>query len=201
MYLSCGWKVKTWTKKIIESKKWYPINTCKKCLEKMYKIPKNKNAPSFNKANLRNLIAATGLEMLLKIGFKSSIFQPVCPWNLMDDLEKQWGTSILCQALWIISKPSVNSNLSHSPETINSGQNWHFFLSHVNLKFDEWPWKTIGHLFYTTSNFVHHFKAISEFKLELQSGNPQFGSKSTIFFSCVTLKFDRWPSKIIRHLS
>ena len=41
--------------------------------------------------------------------------------------------------------------------------------------------KIIGHLFYTTSSFVHHFKPISEFKLELQSGNAQFGSISTIF--------------------
>ena len=28
---------------------------------------------------------------------------------------------------------------------------------------------------------MHHFVAIGEFKLELQSGNPQFGPKSTIF--------------------
>ena len=45
------------------------------------------------------------------------------------------------------------------------------FFSRVTLKFDVWPWKTIGHLFYATSNFVHHFKCIGEFKLELQSGN------------------------------
>ena len=55
------------------------------------------------------------------------------------------------------------------------------FLSRMTLKFDEWPWKTIGHLFYATSSFMHHFVAIGEFKLELQSGNTQFGSKSTIF--------------------
>ena len=28
-------------------------------------------------------------------------------------------------------------------------------LSCVTLKFDGWPWKTIGHLFYATSSFVH----------------------------------------------
>ena len=61
--------------------------------------------------------------------------------------------------------------------------------------------KTIGHLFYATSSFVQHFVAIGEFKLELQSGNAQSGSKSTIFFSRVTLKFDGWPSKTIGHLS
>ena len=40
---------------------------------------------------------------------------------------------------------------------------------------------TIGHLFCATSNFVQYFVPIGEFKLELQSGNSQFGSKSTIF--------------------
>ena len=79
-----------------------------------------------NKANLRDLIAATSVVILLKIGFKLSIIGP------------------------------------------------------FHLKFDGWPWKSIGHLFYTSS-FVHHFKAISEFKLELQSGNTKFGSKSAIF--------------------
>ena len=43
--------------------------------------------------------------------------------------------------------------------------------------------KTIGHLFYATSSLVHHFIAIGEFKLELQSGNAQSGSKSTIFLA------------------
>ena len=55
------------------------------------------------------------------------------------------------------------------------------FLSHVTLQFDIWPWKTMGHLFYATSSFVHHFVAIGDFKLELQSGNTQFGSKLAIF--------------------
>ena len=41
--------------------------------------------------------------------------------------------------------------------------------------------KIIGHLFYTTSSFVHHFKFIGGFKQELQSGNAQFRSKSAIF--------------------
>ena len=54
-------------------------------------------------------------------------------------------------------------------------------LSCVTLKFDRWPWKIKGHLFYTTPSFVHHFKSIGEFKLELQSGNAQFGSKPAIF--------------------
>ena len=55
------------------------------------------------------------------------------------------------------------------------------FWSRATLKFDGWPCKTIGHLFYPSSSFVHHFVAIGELKLELQSGNAQFGSNSTIF--------------------
>ena len=74
------------------------------------------------------------------------------------------------------------------------------FFSRVTSKFDLWPWKTIGHLFYATSSFAHHFVAIGEFKLELQCGNAQSGSNSSIFFSRVTLKFDRWPWKTIGHL-
>ena len=56
------------------------------------------------------------------------------------------------------------------------------FYSCVPLKFDGWPWKTIGHLLYVASSFVHHFIAIGEFKLKLQSGNAQFGSKSALNF-------------------
>ena len=55
------------------------------------------------------------------------------------------------------------------------------FFSRVTLQFDVWAWKTIGHLFYATSSFVHHFVAIGDFKLELQSGNAQFGSNLAIF--------------------
>ena len=51
----------------------------------------------------------------------------------------------------------------------------------MTLKFDGWPSKTIGPLFYATSSFVQHFIAIGEFKLELQSGNAQSGSNTTIF--------------------
>ena len=74
------------------------------------------------------------------------------------------------------------------------------FFSRVILQFDVWPCKTIGHLFYATSSFVHHFVAIGDFKLELQSGNAQFGSNSTIFravWPC-NLTYDPW--KTIGHL-
>ena len=55
------------------------------------------------------------------------------------------------------------------------------FFRRVTLKFEGWPSKTIGHLFYATSSFVQHFVATGEFKLELQSGNAQSGSNSTLY--------------------
>ena len=87
---------------------------------------------------------------------------------------------MLLQALCSILYPLVNSNWSYSPETPNLGQ-IRRFLEAATLKFDGWPWKTIGHLFYASSSFVQHFVPIGEFKLELHSGNAQFGSNSMIF--------------------
>ena len=74
------------------------------------------------------------------------------------------------------------------------------FLSHVTSKFYRWPWKTIGHLFYATSSFVHHFVAIYEFKLELWSGKALIWVKISNFFvpceleiSQMAFKNDREP--------
>ena len=134
-----------------------------------------------NKANLRDLIAATGLVILLK-------FDPNHRFFRLCDLEISWMTLEnnrapllyyikLCASFqihrWIETEITVQK---HSIR-VTIGD----FLSCVTLKFDGWPWKTIGHFFYTTPSFVHHFKSIGEFKLELQSGNAQFGSKSAMF--------------------
>ena len=45
------------------------------------------------------------------------------------------------------------------------------FSARVTVKFGGWPRKTIGHFFYTTSSFVHHFKSIGEFKLDIDNDN------------------------------
>ena len=165
---------------------------------------------------------------LTQTGLKSSIFQPVWPWNLMDDLQQGKSEGFeSCDRLIVRKRPIW----------VKIGD----VLSDVTLKFDRWPWKTIGHLFNATSSFVHHFVAIGDSKLELQSGNTQFGSKSMIFravwpcnftydleqgksegfescdrpivrkrpiwvkigdvLSRVTLKFDGWPWKTTGHLS
>ena len=56
----------------------------------------------------------------------------------------------------------------YSPETANLGK-IRRFLEAATLKFDGWPWKTIGHLFYASSSFVQHFVPIGEFKLRTSS--------------------------------
>ena len=76
---------------------------------------------------------------------------------------------MLVQTLCFILQLSVNLKWSYSPETPMWVQI--DFLSRVTLKFEGITLKAIGHFFYAVSRFVHHFMAICEFKLELQSGN------------------------------
>ena len=131
--------------------------------------------------HLRHLIAATGLVILLK-------FDPNHRFFSLCDLEIWCMTSKNNRApLLYYIKLCVSFQIHRWIKTevlVRKRSIWveiGDFLSCVTLKFDGWTWKKIGHLFYTTSSFVHHFKSIDEFKLELQSGNAQFGSKSAIF--------------------
>ena len=116
-----------------------------------------------------------------QFGSKSAIFCPMWPWNLMDDLENNRAP------LLYYTKLSVSFQIHRWIQigvTVRKRSIWvkiGNFLSRVTLKFDGWPCKTIGHLFYATSSFVYHVIPIREFKFELQSGNAQFGSNSTIF--------------------
>ena len=53
---------------------------------------------------------------------------------------------------------------------------------------------------YYVKLYANHFKAIGEFKLELQPGNAQFGSKLVIFFIPCGLKIWRMTLKITGHI-
>ena len=152
-----------------------------------------------NKANLKDLIAATSLVILLKL---DSNHRFVCPC----DLQIRWMTSKYSRAPLLYYIKLCTSFQTHwwiqTAVTVQKRSIWvkfDDFLSCVTLKFDGWHWQTIGHLFYDTSSFVNHFKAIGEFKLEWQSGNAQFHSKSAIFVPCdleisrMTLKNNRAP--------
>ena len=112
-----------------------------------------------------------GPSNLIQIGIKSSIFRRAWPSNLMDHLAKNGSPVPRYFQLCALFQS-------------------HQFLPRVNLKFDRWPWKTKGHLFYANSSFVHHFIAICEFNLELQSRNAQFGQNQRFF--CPV-----WPSNLM----
>ena len=112
-----------------------------------------------NKANLRDLIAATFLVILLNIGFKSSIFGPC-------DLQIWWMTSINNRAPLLSYIKLCASFQTHwwiqTAVTVQKCSIWvkiDDFLSCVALKFDGWPWQTIGHLFYATSKLCTWFQS------------------------------------------
>ena len=118
---------------------------------------------------------------LTQIGFKWSIFRPC-------DLEIWWMTPKTNKACLLYNiKLCVSFHIHQwiqTGVTVRKRPIWvklDDFFSCVTLQFDVWPWKTIDHLFYATSSFVYHLIAIGLSKLELQSGNAQFGSNSTIF--------------------
>ena len=146
-----------------------------------------------NKANLRDFIAATGLVILLKLDSNRRFFSPcdlVIWWmtkkNIRAPLLRYFKLFALFRSHWWIQ----------TGVTVRKRLIWvkiNDFLGHVTLKFDGWPSKTIGHLLSATSSFVQHFVAIGEFKLELQSGNTKFGSKSRIFLAV-------WPWNLMDDL-
>ena len=120
-----------------------------------------------NKANLRDLIAATGLVILLQFDPNHRFFSPC-------DLE-----------IWCMTSKNNKAPLLYYIKLCVSFQIHWWIQTEVSLRKRSIrvDGKTIGHLFYTTSSFVHHLKSIGELKLKLQSRNAQFGSKSAIFCS------------------
>ena len=140
---------------------------------KISQILPKESGSKWNKVNLRDLIAATGLVILLKFDPNHRFFSP-CDLEIWCTTSKNHRAPLLYYIhRWIQTEVTVRKRSIW----VKIGD----FLFCVTLKFDGWPWKTIGHLFYTTSSFVHHYKSISELKLKLQSGNAQFRSKSVIF--------------------
>ena len=130
----------------------------------------------YNKSNLRDLIAPTGLVILHKLDSTRATLK-----------FNGWPGKIIWHLFYTASSfvhhfKSINEfKLELQSRNAQFGSKLTIFFSRVTLQFDVWPWKTIGHFFYATSSFVHHFVAIGEFKLELQSGNAQFWSNWTIF--------------------
>ena len=113
----------------------------------------------------------------------------------------------ICRAAWLQLKNNrvpllYNFKLCASFQSHRWIKTWVTvpFLSRVTLKFNGWPWKITGHLFYSASSFVHHFIAISDKQTGVSVRKRQIWVKIDDFLSRATLIFDRWPWKTIGHL-
>ena len=132
-------------------------------LSQIYKA--NATYVKINKANLRDLIAATGLVILLKFDPNHRFFSPfdleIWCMTLNNDRAPLLYYTKLCASCQIHRWIKIGVTVRKRSIWVKIGD----FLSRVTLKFDGWPWKTIGHLLYVASSFVHHFTAIRECKL------------------------------------
>ena len=160
----------------------------------IWPVSLSRNSAKITTANLRDLIAATGLVILLKLDLNRRFFSP-CDLQIWWMTQKNNRAPLLCYFKLFASFRShwwiqTGVTVWKRPIWVNIDA----FLSRVTLKFDGWPSKTIGHLFYATSSFVQHFVAIGEFKLELRVRKRPIWVKCYVFYSRVTLKFDGWPS-------
>ena len=139
-----------------------------------------RNVWYINKGNLRDSIAATGLVIsnwIPIVDFSARVTLKFDGWPRKTIGHFLYTTTSFVHHFHSIDEVKIELQSGNA----QIGSKLVIFLSCVTLKLDGWPWKTIGHLFYSTFSFVHHFKAIDQFKLELQSGNSQFGSKSEYF--------------------
>ena len=138
------------------------------------------------------------------------------PSNLKLDSNRQFFHSCDREIWWMTSKNNRASLLCYFKLCAAFRSHWwirtgvtvlkrpiwvkfNYFYSRATLKYDGWPSKTIGHLFYATSSFVQHFIPIGEFKLELQSGNAKLGQIGRFLEPCdleiwrMTFKNNRAP--------
>ena len=117
-----------------------------------------------NLGQIRRFLEPCDLVEIWRMTFKNNRAPVLCHFKLCASFRSHWsiqaGVTVRKRLVWV---------------------KFDAFKSRVTLTFDGWPSKTIGHLFYATSSFVHHFVAIGEFKLELQSGNAQSWSNSVLF--------------------
>ena len=146
-----------------------------------------------NKANLRDLIVATGLVILLKLDSNRWFFN-LCDLEIWWMTSKNYRTPLLHYVKLCASSQTprwIQTGISVRKRSIRVKIG--VFLSRGTLKFDRWSWKTIGHLFYATLTFVHHFKDIGEFKTLNSGQNRRFFVQSDLEIWWITLKNKRQP--------
>ena len=107
--------------------------------------------------------------------------------NMLKHYLTYWWFRLLTNILGL--NGFINDLQLVSTGAVNTRRIWGFdnceiqidFSGPGNLKFDRWSQKATRNLFHAPGNFVCHFMAIHEFKLQLLSGNIHVGDKSLIF--------------------
>ena len=131
-----------------------------------------------NKANLRDLIAATGLVILFGL---CDLKLDQWPWEIIQSFFHA-SFSFVCHFIDIgefsldlqSGNTQIGSNLMIPPPPPPP----------PDLDILQMTMKNIGHLIYTHWSFRHHFIAIGQCRYELHSGNAQIGSNWRIFAFC-----------------
>ena len=153
---------------------------------------------TLNKANMRDLIAATSLVIsnwIQIVNFSSRVTVKFDGWP-----RKTIGALLYTTASFMHhSNPLVNSNWIYSPEMLNSGRNWWYVIL---CDLEIW-WMTLKN---NRAPLLRYFKLCAAFRTHwwIQTGvtvwKRPIWVKFDDFCSRVTLKFDRWPWKTIGHL-
>ena len=150
-----------------------------------------------NKANLRDLIAATGLVIVFKfeIGFKSSIFLGLC------DFEIWWMTSKIDRAPLLYYIKLFASFQSH--RWIQTGVTVQ--KRSIRVKIGDyfcpvWPWNLENDLQNITASLLYmklcaSFQSHLWIQIRVTIRKHSIRIKISIFLSSVTYKFDGWPWK------
>ena len=147
---------------------------------------------TLNKANLRDLIAATGLVILLKFDSNRRFFSPC-------DLE-----------IWLMNSKNYRTPLLHYIKLCASSQNPWWIRTGVTvpkrsirLKIGDfchvWPWNLMDDLLccFKLYALFHNHRWI---QTKVTVWKRSIRVKIDEFLSRLTLKFREWPRKIIGHL-
>ena len=136
----------------------------------------------------RTVVTVQKRPIRVKIGnFLSRVTLKFTKWPLEITGHLLYGTSSFMHHSIAVGE----FKLELQPRNAQFGSKYAIFLSCMILKFNRWPWKTIGHLIHASSSFVQHFAAICEYKLKLWSVNGQIGAPFIV--TSVTLTSDLWP--------
>ena len=140
-----------------------------------------KRLSSVNNANLWDLIAATGFVVSneIQIDFSARVTLKFNRWP--QETIGNLFHAPKCYVCHFMAIRGFKLELSSGNWLLKSKPN-HRFLGPCGL--ENWQMTLKNNRAPFLYHFLHHFVTIHRFKLEIQSGNTQFGSKSSIFRPC-----------------